>query len=100
MEAYKALLVISDDFKHEHEAVLTKVDADFLTIFELADCIELAFDGLRYEEESKRTAGPGLSSNSFADTEGSISHLSPLSLTQFSGEIRTSCRSLKCSIAW
>ncbi|GBP09346.1 hypothetical protein EVAR_5776_1 [Eumeta japonica] len=47
MQAYEALLATLNDAKSEHEAVLTKMYADFLRIFELADLIKLAFDILR-----------------------------------------------------
>ncbi|GBP32898.1 hypothetical protein EVAR_81689_1 [Eumeta japonica] len=56
MEAYKTLLATLFDFKPEHEPVLTKVGANFLRIFELADSIKLAFDDLESRKESERTA--------------------------------------------
>ncbi|GBP55567.1 hypothetical protein EVAR_34402_1 [Eumeta japonica] len=40
------------------EAILIKVDADFLRIFELADSIKLAFNDLGWGKELERTAGP------------------------------------------
>ncbi|GBP64302.1 hypothetical protein EVAR_88254_1 [Eumeta japonica] len=58
MKAYEALPSTLNDSKPEHEAILAKVDADFLRIFELADSINLTSDDLGYGKESKRTAGP------------------------------------------
>ncbi|GBP04115.1 hypothetical protein EVAR_68151_1 [Eumeta japonica] len=85
MDSYEALLATYDESKPEHEVVLTKVDADFLQIFELADSIELALDDLECGKESEGTAGLGSSSASSADAGSLISRLSRLSLTHFSG---------------
>ncbi|GBP83419.1 hypothetical protein EVAR_62433_1 [Eumeta japonica] len=58
MEEYEAMLATLDDSKPEHEAVLDKVDADFLRIFELADSIQLAFKdigcGIRLKKKSQK----------------------------------------------
>ncbi|GBP82694.1 hypothetical protein EVAR_62113_1 [Eumeta japonica] len=85
VEAYEALLATLNDPKPKREALLTKVDADFLRIIELADSIKLAFNHFGCGKESERTAGPSSSSVNSAVSEGLISCLPTLSLTQFSG---------------
>ncbi|GBP28769.1 hypothetical protein EVAR_19811_1 [Eumeta japonica] len=84
MEAYEALLAISDDSKPEHEAVLVKMNVDFLRIFEIADSIKLAFDDLGCGKKSEHAVGHSSNSASSADAGGLISHLPTLSLTQIS----------------
>ncbi|GBP73168.1 hypothetical protein EVAR_59057_1 [Eumeta japonica] len=91
MEAYEALLVILNNCKSEHETMLTKVDANFLRIFELTDSIKLAFDDLRCAKESESTSAPGPSLAISADAGGLISRSSALSLIHFSRHIRISC---------
>ncbi|GBP00979.1 hypothetical protein EVAR_2275_1 [Eumeta japonica] len=81
MEAYEALLATLNDSKTGHKAVLAKVDADYLKIFELTNSIKQAFNDLRCGKESEHTAGCGSSSAYSDDARGSISRLPTLSLT-------------------
>ncbi|GBP92146.1 hypothetical protein EVAR_66637_1 [Eumeta japonica] len=74
MKECEPLLATLDDSKPEHEAVLAKVDPDFLQIFKLADSIKLALVDLGCGKELERTAGPGRSSANSADTARRIGH--------------------------
>ncbi|GBP21432.1 hypothetical protein EVAR_12033_1 [Eumeta japonica] len=81
-EACEALLTTLDDSKSDHEAVLTKVDADFLRIFELADCIKLAFDDSGCGKEWERAAepGPSLASSANGGMISAVADIKPDSL--------------------
>ncbi|GBP58572.1 hypothetical protein EVAR_40855_1 [Eumeta japonica] len=84
MEAYEALLANLDDSKPKHESILTKVDANFLQIFELADTNKLTLDDSECGKKSERRAALGPSSASSTGAGELISCLQTLNLTQLS----------------